>query len=329
MQDSFKCVTEYVRTAFENDPVCVHVGNAQECEIKRHPQYDDFRSKAVVTRAARPARSRLWDSMVAMGRLSDMRGDDKWRMAVVDCLTPFLIKKSRIIAREFFADLEDIRAEMVVAALATWAATATGVAPSEVPELMRKAAVNAAYACAKVHDNESTVDELDAFLAHAEAPPESGIKASAIIHNADPRDPAVAEQIRGECHGAKLRRFVHPDILRKFHDDIRTGRRTGVSSNLASDSMLARIFVSGGNYYYYTSDFYPAFVGLPVAAEVLGVPPSSVYRMVRTGTFPCPTTFMGRKHQVYTKALMSHLNIPDVIVHPDDVENGAAHARWE
>jgi hypothetical protein len=267
--------------------------------------------------------------MVAMGRLSDMRGDDRWRMAVVDCLTPFLIKKSRIIARDFFADLEDIRSEMIAAALATWATTATGVAPSEVPTLMIKAAVDAAYACAKAHDKESTVGDSQALLAHEWAPPESAINASAIIHDANPRDPAVAEQIRGECHGAKLQRFVHPDILRKFHDDIRTGRRTGVSSHLASESMLARIFVTGSNHYYYASDLYPAFVGLPVAAEVLGVPPSAAYRMVRTGTFPCPTTFMGRKHQVYTKALMIHLNIPDIIVHPDDVENGAAHARWE
>ncbi|NMO35322.1 hypothetical protein HG826_17460 [Streptomyces sp. GMY01] len=329
MSDAFDCVAEHVRTAFGSQPICVHVDNAQQCEIKRHPQYDEFRSKAVVARAARPAKSRLWDSMVAMGRLSDMRGDDRWRMAVVDCLTPFLRKRSESISRTFYADLEDIRAEMVASALGTWATTATGVTPSDVPGMMLKAAVNAAYACAKIHDNESTIGDLDILHTQEEAPKEFAINASAIIHNANLRDPAVAEQVLGESHGAKLRRFVPLHVINAFHDDIRTGRRPGVPNRLATDSMLARIFVTGGNHYYYVSDFYPAFVGLPVAAEVLGIPPSSAYRMIRAGNFPCPTTFMGRKHQVYLKALMSHLDIPDIIVHPDDVENGAAHAGWD
>ncbi|MFF0966532.1 helix-turn-helix transcriptional regulator [Streptomyces sp. NPDC003703] len=258
-----------------------------------------------------------------------MRDDDKWRMAVVDCLVPFLRKRSEIIARNFFADLEDVRSEMITAALGTWVTTATGVAPAEIPEMMRKAAVNAGYASAKIHDNESTSSDLEALHSREEPLPEFAIKASAIIHNPDPRDPAVAEQIRGECYGAKLRRFVHPNVIRNYHNDVRAGLRTGVATHLASDAMLARIFVTGSNHYYYTSDFYPAFVGLPVAAEVLGIAPASAYRMVRSGTFPCPTTFMGRKHQVYLKALMSHLAIPDIIVHPDDVENGAAHAGWE
>ncbi|MFG3103262.1 helix-turn-helix transcriptional regulator [Streptomyces sp. NPDC048182] len=326
MSDAFDCVTAHVRSAFSGEPVCVHVDNAQECEIKRHHHYDDFRSKAVVERAARRTRSRLWDSMVAMGRLSDMRGDDKWRMAVVDCLTSFLRKRSEIISREFYADLEDIRSEMVAAALDTWVATEVGTPPSEVPGLMLKAAVNAAYACAKVHDNESTIGDSDVLRAQAEAPKEFTINASAVIHNANVRDPAVAEQILGESHGAKLQRFVPSHLIEAFHQDIRTGRRPSVPNRLATESMLTRTFVTGGNHYYYASDLYPTFVGLPIAAEVLGIAPSSAYRMVRAGTFPCPTTFMGRKHQVYMKALMSYLAIPDIIVHPDDVENGAAHA---
>ncbi|MEV5886756.1 hypothetical protein AB0L74_29445 [Streptomyces sp. NPDC052020] len=162
---------------------------------------------------------------------------------------------------------------------------------------------------------------------HLRTPPkEFTLKASSVVHDADLRDPAVAEQIRGESHGAKLQRFVPPDTIRNFHEEIRTGRRPGLKSNLATPAMLARTFITEANHYYHVSEFYPAFIGLPVATEALGIPPTSAYRMVRAGSFPCPTTYMGRKHVVQTKAIMHHMNIPDIIVHPDDVENGVAHA---
>lgn len=170
MYDAFDGVAAHVRSICNDEAICVHVDNAQECEIKRHPQYDEFRSKAVASRAARTAKSRLWDSMVAMGRLSDMRGDDKWRMIVVDCLTPFLRTRSETISRNFYADLYDIRSEMFTALLDTWATTATGVAPREVPTLMAKAATSAAYRYAKAHGNESAIDDFDALHALEDTP---------------------------------------------------------------------------------------------------------------------------------------------------------------
>ncbi|MFD0317376.1 hypothetical protein [Streptomyces flavalbus] len=327
MPDAFDCVAAHVRSACKNELICVHVDNAQQCEVKRHPSYEEFRHKAVASRASRATKSRLWDSMVAMGRLSDMRGDDKWRMILLDCLTPFLRKRSEMISRTFYADLHDIRSEMITTAMDTWKQTATGVAPREVPTLMVKASVTAAYRSAKIHSSEYEFENLDELHVPEDTTRTFAVTRSAIIHNADLRDPAIAEQVRGEAHGARLQKFVPQEVLTAFHEEVRAGTRSRSASILTTPTMLARTFVTGGDHYYHVSDFYPAFIGLPVAAEALDIPPSSAYRMVRAGSFPCPTTYMGRKLQVHTRALMHHMGVPDIIVHPDDVENGAAHAR--
>src|SRR5689334_11324168 len=98
--DVFDCVAAYVRDVCGDGPVCVHVDDVRECQIKRHPEYAKFRSRAVVARAARKP-SLLWDSMVSMGRISDARGENKWRMIVMDCLIPFLRTQSWSIYRKF------------------------------------------------------------------------------------------------------------------------------------------------------------------------------------------------------------------------------------
>lgn len=322
--DVFDCVAAYVRRVCGEEPICVHLDDAQECQIGQHPDYAKFRSLAVAARAARKP-SHLWESMVAMGRMSDMDGDNKWRMIITDCLIPFLRARSWSISRNLYCDLGDVRSDMFEAALDTWKETAKGVPPQEVPTLMVKAAISAAYRRANVHENESSTSDVESLLALEEAVLDSTFKASSIIHDADPRDPAVAEQIRGEHTGALWQKYGLIEAVNRHHEDLRTGRRPGLRSSIATETMLTRTFVTGRNYYYYTSDFYPKFIDLPAAAEALGIAKSTAYRMVRAGSFPCPTTHMGRSYQVLTKALMHSLSIVDVIVHPDDVENGAAH----
>ncbi|GAA2109456.1 hypothetical protein GCM10009802_05840 [Streptomyces synnematoformans] len=261
-----------------------------------------------------------------MGRMSDMRGDGKWRIIVMDCLIPSLRARSWMISRDFYRDLEDVRSDMFEAALDAWEETAKGVPPRDVPELMVKAAMRVAYQRANGHKNESSASDLEALLAYEEPFPDPPVKASSIIHSADPRDPAVAEQLRGERTGALWHTYGLDGIFGRHHEELRAGRKSGLRTVAASDAMLARTFVAGCNYYYYASDIYPRFVDLPAAAKALGIAKSTAYRMVRAGTFPCPPIRMGGSYQVLTHALMHSLSIPDIVVHADDVENGAAHA---
>jgi hypothetical protein len=264
--------------------------------------------------------------MVALGRAYDLRDDDKWRMIIVDCLTPSLHWHSHNISQKLYVDLSDVRSDMVEAALTTWTETARGVPPHQVPALMRKAAIRAAYQRATAQTRETSTDEPEELIFFEESPVIPDLKASSIIHYADVRDPAVAEQIRGERYGALLQKHGCIDAAEGFHKEIRTGRRPTVANRAAKAPMLARAHLFGPSHYYYISDFYPPFIGIQAAAEILGIPESTAYRMVRNGSFPCPPTRMGRSLRVPVPPLMHFAHIPDVIVHPDDVENGASHA---
>ncbi|WP_143098917.1 hypothetical protein [Streptomyces sp. yr375] len=171
--------------------------------------------------------------------MSDMRGENKWRMIVVDCLIPFLRKHSWSISREFYYDSGDVRSDMFEAALDVWDETAKGVPPREVPTLMVKAAINAAYGRANIHKNESSTSDVEALLMFEEAAMDSVLKASSIIHDADPRDPAVVEQIRGERTGSLWQMCGLTEEVNRYHEDLRAGRRQGLRGVLATEAMLA------------------------------------------------------------------------------------------
>ncbi|MET7572960.1 hypothetical protein ABZT04_31385 [Streptomyces sp. NPDC005492] len=323
--DAFDYVMQYVSRACGEEPICVHAGDSKRCEITRHPKYGAFRASATMIKG-QPKPSRLWESMVAMGRLHDMRGNDKWRMIVLDCVMASLHGRSVRISRDLYVDLSDVRSDMFEAGLTIWTETVQGVPPRDVPVLMRKAAIRAAYQRATDQTRETVIERPEDFLETADTPELPGLKPSSIIHNTDPRDPAVAEQIRGERNGALFHKHNCMDAATRFHDDLRAGRRPDVISRASNAPMLARSSLLGSSHYYYISDFFPSFIGISAAAEALGITESAAYQMVRKGTFPCPHTRMGRSLKVHVPPLMHYMNIPDAIVHPDDVENGAAHA---
>ncbi|MGI5194738.1 helix-turn-helix transcriptional regulator [Streptomyces sp. CA-288835] len=325
MSDSFDCVTQYVFRICNEEQLCVHAGDAEHCEIMRHPTYERLRAKAIMMEGE-PKPTRLWESMVAMGRLYDMRGDDKWRMIVLDCVISSLRGRSLRISRDLYVDLSDVRSDMFEAGLATWTETVRGVPPRRVPAVMRKTAIRAAYQRATDQTRETVFERPEDFLNEDGFPELSGLKASSLIHGADFRNPAVAEQLRGERNGALFHKNNCMNSVTRFHEDIRAGRRPDITARAAKAPMLARSNPFGPSHYYYISDFLPPFIGMPAAAEALGIPESAAYHMVRKGTFPCPPTRMGRSLKVPVRPLMHYMDIPDVIVHPDDVENGAAHA---
>ncbi|QMU68463.1 AlpA family transcriptional regulator [Streptacidiphilus sp. P02-A3a] len=324
MSDIFDEIERGVRKAFGADPVCVHVGNVMECEIKRHPVYPRLRAEAIRAGVRSAPSSRLWESLIAMGRLSDLDGDDTWRMAVLDCIVPAFRGVSTRIARDFRVEREEIRSDMVATALEVWAATAQGVPPRHVRDRMVKAAFEVAFQRGRSRIPEYSTDDIEVFSEPETTARGSGLRASSIIDINSIRDAHVAEQIRGERLGALFQRLGIIEFVRGFHDDLRTGRRAGTVSRTVAMSG-ARSLISSPGLYYYASDLYPSFIGLRDAAGVMGISETAAHRLVRAGEFPFPVARAGRSYKVSVRALMLFKDIPDAVVHVDDIESGALH----
>ncbi|MFV0133877.1 helix-turn-helix domain-containing protein [Streptomyces sp. HMX87] len=261
-----------------------------------------------------------------MGRLCDLDGDDRWRLVILDCIVPCFRSLSAKISRDFRVELEEIRSAMMATALEVWVDTALGVPPRHVRDRMVKAAFEMAFRYGNVASAEYSRDDLETFD-QPEVPTQgSALRASSIIDIGSIRDSDVAEQIRGERLGALFQRVGCSDAVQGFHEDLRTGRRSGSVSQAVRASRLSRSRISSPNLYYYASDLYPSFVGLQEAADVMGISISGAHRLIRAGQFPLPVARAGRSYKVSVKALMHFKDIPDALVHVDDIENGALHA---
>ncbi|MEU1144018.1 helix-turn-helix transcriptional regulator [Streptomyces sp. NPDC005863] len=275
----------------------------------------------------RGRRSKRWEALIAMGRLADMAGDDTWKMAFIDCLSPVLRKRSRIIARDLRTDLEDVLSDMFEATLVAWADTERGCPPGSVRHRVVKSAYELAYKRAKACGGERSSDAMDDLPLLSEVSSEFTMRASGVVNFTDVRDPVVAEQIRGERFGALLRKMGYVDRMALFHQEIRDGLHPAIAQRVLKGGAATRVWVDGVERYYYVSDFYPKFMRLPEAAKVLGVAESAAYRKVRNGNFPFPVNSSGQSYQVSVGALMQYTDIPDVVIHMDDVENGAGYAE--
>ncbi|MFF8269435.1 hypothetical protein ACF059_18870 [Streptomyces sp. NPDC016562] len=325
MVDVFDRIEWDVRKIFREDPVCVHVGDVEQCDIKRHPTYSKFRADALAAGVRSAPSSRLWESMIAMGRLCDLDGGDTWRLVILDCIIPCFRSLSTRIARDFRVDREEIRSAMVATALEVWRDTAMGVPPRHVRDRMVKAAFDVAFRRGNADSSEYSMGDIEIFLSSEISTQETELKASSIVDVGSVRDVNVAERIRGERLGALLERQGCFNAARSFHGELRAGRRSG-SINQALKAGLPRSWISDSNLYYYASDLYPSFVGLREAAVVMGIAESAAHRLIRAGQFPFPVARAGWSYKVSVRALMHFKGIPDAIVHVDDIENGALHA---
>ncbi|GHE10855.1 helix-turn-helix domain-containing protein [Streptomyces alanosinicus] len=326
MSDVFDRIEWKAREILGGGPVCVHVGDVKECDIKRHPTYSKFRDEAISAGVRSAASSRLWESMIAIGRLSDLDGDDTWRLVILDCIVPCFRSLSTKISRDFQVEREEIRSAMAVTALEVWKDTAQGVPPRHVRDRMVKASFEVAFRYGNATFGQYPMDDVELLIQSEIPAQDSVLKASSIIDVNSIRDADVAEQLRGERIGALFQRLGHFDAVRGFHDDLRAGRRSGSVRQVMTTSRLLRSRISGPNLYYYASDLYPPYIGLREAASVMGIAESAAHRLIRAGQFPFPAARAGRSYKISVKALMYFKEIPDVIVHVDDVENGALHA---
>lgn len=325
MADVFDQIAWDVRKIFGEEPVCVHVGDAEECEIKRHPTYPKFRAEAISAGVRSAPSSRLWESMIAMGRLCDLDGGDTWRLVILDCIVPCFRSLSTRISRDFRVEREEIRSAMVATALEVWRDTAMGVPPRHVRDRMVKEAFDVAFRRGNADSSERSMDDVEIFFSPEMSTQGSVLKASSIIDVNNIRDANVAEQIRGERLGALLEGQGCLNVVRSFHSELRAGRRSGSISQVLKAG-LPRSWISDPNLYYYASDLYPSFIGLREAAGVMGIAESAAHRLIRAGQFPFPVARAGRSYKVSVRALMHFKDIPDAIVHVDDIENGALHA---
>jgi hypothetical protein len=326
MPDIFERIEWKVREIFGEEPVCVHVGDVKECEIRRHPTYPKFRAEVISAGVRSAASSRLWESLIAMGRLCDLDGNDTWRLVILDCIVPCFRSTAMRISRDFRVDREEIRSAMVAAALEVWADTAIGVPPRHVRDRMVKAAFDVAWRQGNSNPSECPTGDMEIYFGPEVSDQDSTLRASSVIDVNMIRDADFVEQVRGERFGSLFNRLGYFDSVRLFHDEIRAGRRSG-SVGQAKASGMSRSWISNPNHYYYASDLYPSFIGLREAASVMGIAESAAYRLIRTGQFPFPAARAGRSYKVSVRALMHFKDIPDVIVHVDDVENGALHAN--
>ncbi|MGW7350344.1 helix-turn-helix transcriptional regulator [Streptomyces sp. NPDC054784] len=271
-------------------------------------------------------RSKRWEALIATARLAEMDGDDTWKMAFIDCLSPVFRRRSRVISRDLRVDREDVLSDMFEATLLAWSETERGCPPGSVRQHVVKSVIDLAYKRARSRGGERSSDGMDELPSVSEVSPEFMMKASNIVNIENVRDPVVAEQIRGERFGALLRKMGHVERMACFHREIREGLHPGIAQKVLRSGAVTRAWVDGAGRYYYVSDLYPKFIGLRDAAKVMEIAESAAYRKVRDGDFPFPVNSSGRSYQVSVRALMHHMDILDAVVHMDDVENGAGYA---
>ncbi|MET8540579.1 hypothetical protein ABZW03_07975 [Kitasatospora sp. NPDC004799] len=328
MPDIFDRIHRYVEKTLGNGPVCVHLQDIRDCPVKQHPDYSTFRKSAVASgiKSSSGSRSHIWESMVALGRLCDMDNDDRWKMAVLDCLSPVLRARPWRISREYYADREEIQSDMVETAIATWVETERGFPPKAVRGAMVKSAFSTAYARAKVSMHETLKYDVESFR-----PPAAPSRASArdetpFIRVSDAQAPDMAAIIRGEQYGSWLYENNCMGRTMIFHDSVRSGRFSDGPLPAPGEDERSHGATPDRNHYYRVSDLLPSSIGIREAAAALGISEAAARRAIREGSFPCPVTTTGQAYNISVKAFMRGLNIPDSLIHPDDVENGAAHA---
>ncbi|MFC1442175.1 hypothetical protein ABUW04_28380 [Streptacidiphilus sp. N1-10] len=322
MSNIFEHIERHVQAVWGSEPVCAHVGDIQECTVKYHPTYPELRDKAQPASYGSTVNQRLWESMVALAREDDQADGEAWRMIVLACLLPRMRNWSRRLSREWHIDVDDVRSAMVEGLLTAWHATQTGLRPTAVRGALLKGAFDNARRLVEIGSKESSKQHVEDFAPARGSDEYAQEGPLRIVDAGKIRDPGTAEKIQGELFGALLQRLGLMDYARQLHAQIRAGDRR-CPAPTPDQHRATRIWIDGGNHYYWISDLLPKHVNIEAAAKALGISQAQATKASRDGELR--TLWMGRSRVVSVRSLMQALGIADMIIHPDDVENGSAN----
>lgn len=325
MRDVFTLITERVLRDSGGEPICAHVGDVQACAIKSHPTYQVLREKVRLGRSKSVASLRLWESVCTLARESGHQEREKWLMILLDLLTPYFGGWSKELARKWHYEVSDIRSAMVEGALEAWFSMSGGMPSKKLLGTMMTRAFTRARALVEAGNSETCAASAEYLIADAEHEEHSSLPASSIIDVGAVQDPDTDEKIRGERTGALLQRMGVMNQAKALHDKLRSGCRDEADTPTITAAQVGRTWADRKNLYYRLSDLLPQYIGFSEAANVVGLSESQASRMARKGSLPFRVLWIGNSRVVSVKSLMHILGIQDSIVHPDDVENGAAH----
>jgi hypothetical protein len=248
-------------------------------------------------------------------------------MILLDLLIPHFGRWSRELARKWRYDISDIRSAMVQGALEAWFSTASGETSRILLDAMMTRAFSDARGLVEAGRSDTCAAGTDYLVVDAAHEEHPTVLASSIIEAGTVRDPDTDEKIRGERAGALLQRMGVMDRANFLHHKIRTGFRDEAGAPSITSTQVGRSWVDGKNLYYRISDLLPQHIGFSEAAGIVGLSELQATRMARKGSLPFRVLWVGSSRVVSVKSLMHILGIQDSIVHPDDVENGAAHVQ--
>ncbi|MFJ2023761.1 hypothetical protein ACIODW_08105 [Streptomyces sp. NPDC087897] len=325
MSNIFSAITQQILRNLGEGPICAHVGDIQLCTIKKHPTYPMLRNQTRLGRSRSTTSLRVWESVVTLAREGNQKERDTWLLIAVDLLTPHFEKWSTELARTWRYDVADIRSAMVEALIDAWSRAADGTPPKKLLDDMMSLAFTRARNLVDSGSAETCTDGVNFLPSNEIHRNDSTLTASSIIDARTIRDPEADERIRGERIGSLLQRTGAMDCAKRLHSQIRDGSRSDTHAPVINPTQVGRSWIYGKNLYYRFSDLLPKYIGFKEAAKAAGFSESQASRRSRKGDPPFRVLWMGNSRAVAVRALMLTLGIPDVILHPDDVENGASH----
>jgi hypothetical protein len=327
VSNAFTIITEQILRKCGEDPICAHVGDIQICTIKKHPTYQELRKQVHLGRSRSKASLRLWESVVTLAREGDQQEREKWLLIALDLLTLHLEGWSKEMARKWHYEVSDIRSAMTEGLLEVWSSTPGRVPSNKLLDDMMSRAFARARSLVDAGSSETCVDNIDYWIPEGLHRDDSTLRASSIIDVGTVRDPDADERIRGERVGALLQRMGAMAHAERVHSEIREGRRNPSHAPVITPSQVGRSWVDGRNLYYRFSDLLPQHIGFKEAANTVELSESQASRRSVKGSAPFRVLWIGNSRAVTVKSLMHTLEIPDPVLHPDDVENGASHIR--
>ncbi|WP_158692724.1 hypothetical protein [Streptomyces roseochromogenus] len=329
MRDVFTLITERVLRDSGGEPICAHVGDVQACAIKSHPMYQALREKVRLGRSKSVASLRLWESVCTLAREGGHQQREKWLMILLDLLTPYFGGWSKELARKWHYEVSDIRSAMVESVLEEWFSMTGGMPAKKLLDTMMNRAFAKARCLVEAGSSETCTTSTEHLISDAAHEEYSTLVASSIIDASTVQNPDADERIRGERIGALLQRMGAIEWAKTYHDKVRNGFRDEADAPSITPTQVGRSWVDGRNLYYRISDLLPQYIGFSEAANVVCLSESQASRMAKKGTLPFRVLWIGNSRVVLVRSLMHVLSIPDSIVHPDDVENGASHVGRE